>query len=81
MALVEKIELGSNGWNTIHYTDGTKYIGYTKNNEIREGLGTFYDLNNELHRGLWQDDEIIEVLEEAEYNLKVNESLQNPHHW
>lgn len=82
MALVQKIEFGSEGWNTIYYTDGTKYIGYTLNNETREGLGTLYTADGSiLKRGKWQDDEFIESLEENEYNLQVNISIKHTPHW
>ena len=82
MALVHKIDYGSEGWNTIYYTDDTKYKGYTKDGEIREGLGTLYAENGSLlKRGIWQDNELIESLEEEEYNLRVNLSIQRTPHW
>ncbi len=69
MALIAKIEFGSQGWNKITYTDGTKYIGHTVDNEIREGLGTLYDSDgNILQRGEWLKDEFILPIETSEFD-------------
>lgn len=69
MALIAKIDFGSQGWNIITYTDGTKYIGHTVNNEIREGLGTLYDSDgNILQRGEWLKDEFILPIETSEFD-------------
>lgn len=69
MALIAKIEFGSQGWNTLTYTDDTKYIGHTVNNEIREGLGTLYDSEgNILLRGEWLKDEFILPIETSEFD-------------
>lgn len=82
MALISKVELGSAGWNSVYYTDGTKYVGYTINKEIREGLGSLYNSNGHvIQRGVWSNNELIETLEENEYNLQVNASMQHQHHW
>ncbi len=69
MALIAKIEFGSQGWNIITYTDGAKFIGHTVDNEIREGLGTLYDSDgNILQRGEWLKDEFILPIETSEFD-------------
>ncbi len=69
MALIAKIEFGSQGWNTVIYTDDTKYIGHTVDNEIREGLGTLYDSDgNILQRCEWLKNEFILPIETSEFD-------------
>ena len=69
MVLIAQIEFGSQGWNIITYTDDTKYIGHTVDNEIREGLGTLYDSEgNILQRGEWLKDEFILPIETSEFD-------------
>lgn len=69
MALILSIIPGSQGWNTIIYTDGTKYIGHTIDAEIREGLGTLYSSEGEiLQRGEWLKDEFMLPIENSEFD-------------
>lgn len=82
MALVREIRPGSSGWNTIIYTDGTRYDGYTRDREIRHGLGTFYDADGSLlQQGEWLNDEFSLPLEDDEFNLRVNQSMHHTPHW
>ena len=76
MAFVREISYGSRGWNTLYYTDGTKYIGYTINNEFRNGLGTLYATDGSiLKRGEWSNDEFTMPIEDSEYDSIINELL------
>lgn len=82
MPLIKHIIRGPHGWNTLTYTDDSKYTGYTLNDEIRNGLGTLYAADNSiLMRGVWENDELIEKLEEVEYNAQVNQTMQHTPHW
>lgn len=82
MALIKEVARGANGWNTIYYTDGTKYIGNTKNDEIPNGYGTLYaEDGSVLERGVWEDNILMEPLDEHEYSNLVNKTLQYNPHW
>lgn len=82
MALIKEIRSGSGNWTTIIYTDNTRYDGYTKNRDIREGLGTLYSPENiVLKQGIWENDELIETLEKNEFDKRVNLSFQHSPHW
>ncbi len=76
MAFVKEIAYGTNGWNIILYTDDTKYIGYTKNGDICNGYGTLYAKDGSvIGRGVWEENELIEPIDEPEYNKLVNISI------
>ena len=73
MAFVKEISKGTRGWNTLFYTDGTKYIGFTINGDIRNGLGTLYAENGSiLKRGEWENDELVMPIEDSEYDRILN---------
>ncbi len=76
MAFVKEISYGTNGWNTLYYTDGSKYIGYTMNGTIHNGYGTLYAKDGSvLGRGVWEENELVEPIDEQEYNKLVNKTL------
>ena len=76
MAFVKEIAYGTNGWNIILYTDGTKYVGYTKNGDIRNGYGTLSTKDGSIQgRGVWEENILIEPIDEPEYNKLVNKTI------
>lgn len=73
MAFVKEISKGTRGWNTLFYTDGTKYIGFTINEDIRNGLGTLYEEDGSiLKRGEWLNDKFVTPIEDSEYDQILN---------
>ncbi len=82
MSLIKTIIPGTSGWDTIIYVDDTKYVGYTLDGEIRNGLGTLFTKEGSvLKRGLWENGELIESIEEPEYGKQVNATLEHKHQW
>ena len=78
MPFVREISYGSRGWNTLTYTDETKYIGYTTNNDIRNGLGTLYAADGSiLKRGEWLNNEFTMPIEDSEYDEIINKFLSH----
>jgi len=76
MAFVKEISYGTNGWNILRYTDDTKYIGYTKNGNVRNGYGTLYAKDGSIFgRGIWEDDELLDSIDEPEYSKLVNKTI------
>ena len=82
MPLIKFISPGANGWNNITYVDDNKYIGYTINNELRHGYGTLYANDGSIiKQGLWENDVLIESIEEPEFGRIVNQIIHQRPHW